>query len=591
MATQRLRFFCLRHQEVSYAGRDEAQIVCEQGPHTLSENLLGDRWEFCCSCQSFSPRAEHEPAHDKCLVCERHVTFRYLCDSCETLSLETQDQPKEKLFTVTSAGQPQPACPCCLTLPGSKVHKHHCDALKTTVYTARTMCPCCGDSTASLRLIAKPTNYIFPPTFRKPVADYLAHLNADAIQCDTIPAHPNVLTVNAGGQFWLLKYRDDHFIALPGATRIDSARDYAGFQPFFDCEPQGAGELIIQAPAVTAFDPATREYILTQRGRLEVRTAPTKEQPSAMPILHAPPQQPQFPLPPSLPDSTTLSASGQRSKLKPPLIAVIGVAALLVFGLAFYFFFTSQKREIISKLRQGQLFTPQGSSAYDLFLKGGLSEGDVADIRGVAVPILSERGDQVIRQLVSDGYTPTPAELSDTARVYEWLDKLNPQDRHKARKHYFQGRQAYEGKDYNGAENEFRQAMRLDSAWALPVNTLARVFMRRKDYLGAQNCYQKAIELEPNWMFPRINLCVLSAENTRNYYLAEEACRGVLQLDSNKASGHYFLGRALEEQGRGCEAVSAYQQALSLAANTTDPGFNVERLNKRLGQLAARWSC
>jgi hypothetical protein len=598
MATNmpRLTFFCPRHQELCYAARGDMQIVCEQGPHALSENALGDRWEFCCACQSFVPRAEHEAARDKCLVCDRRVTLRYLCDSCDTLSFETSDQPKEKLFTVTSAGMPQPACPCCLTLPQSKVHEHRCDALKTTVYTARVKCPCCGDATASLRRIANPTSYIFPPTFNKPVAEYLANLNPGTVRGGTILAHPNVLTANPDGQFWLLKYRDEHFIALPGVTHLDSARDYAGFRPFFDCDQWGVGELVVHSPAVAAFDPATSEYILTQKGRLEVCAKGQSPSPPVTDPLPTPPPQPPLTPPGGLGLSGfgltgTAAGPGQGVKVKPPLIAAVSIAALIIGGLAFYFLFTSQKREIISKLKQGQLVTPQGGSAYDLFLKGGLSESSVVEIRGVAVPLLTDRGNQAIRQLVSDGYNPTSAELGETARVYEWLERLDPQPQHQARKHYFQGRQAYESKDYDGAENEFRQAMRLDSAWALPVNTLARVFMRRKDFVGAQNCYQKAIELEPQWMFPRINLCVLSVENTKNFGLAEEACRGVLQLDQNKSAGHYFLGRALEAQGYTCPTLAAYQNALSTAGSTTNPGFDVSRLQKRVERLAQNLNC
>ena len=598
MNQSRMTFFCLRHQELCYAARGESQVVCEQGPHALSTAWLRDRWEFCGDCQSFASRAEHEAARDKCPVCDRRATRRFLCDRCETLSFDTQDQPVNKQFAIAASGMPQPACPCCLAVPQTKVHAHHCDALRASVYTARVKCPACGNATASLRRTASPTSYLFPPTFAKPVSEYLQRLQADSVRGGTIPAHPDVLTANASGQFWLLPYRDDHFIALPGAAQFGSPRDYAGFQPFFDCEPQGAGEVVIHAPAVTAFDPATHEYVLTQKGRLEVRAVAPVSPPLSPPA--SPLQPPALPASPKFAGSLGLSKAppdapvhlvAQPLAAKPLLLAAIGGAALLVFALVVYFLWPSPQREIIAKLKQGQLVTPPGGSAYDVFKKGGLSGSGLDDVRAAALPLLSERGNQVIKQLVDDGYNPSTSELGDASRVYEWLDQLSPQNAYKARQHYFQGRQAYESKDYNGAENEFRQAMRLDAGWALPVNTLARVFLRRKDFVGAQNCYQRAIELDPKWVFPRINLCVLSVDNTRNYTLAEDACRGVLQLDPSKAAGHYFLGRTLEERGGRCNALQEYRQALGLAANSTNPGFNVERLKKREEQLSRQWFC
>ena len=89
-------------------------------------------------------------------------------------------------------------------------------------------------------------------------------------------------------------------------------------------------------------------------------------------------------------------------------------------------------------------------------------------------------------------------------------------------------------------------------------------------------------------MAPRSNLCVLAAENLKNPYLGEQACRNVLQLDQNKASGYYFLGRALEGQQRKCDALAAYQRAIEKASGATNPGFNVDSLNRALPKLRSQ---
>jgi hypothetical protein len=107
----RLTFFCLRHQELCYAMRGSSGVVCEQGSHVISENFIADRWEYCCSCRSFVPRAEHEAAREKCFVCDRQITVRHLCDGCGCLSCETVEPPKGERFVITAAGAIQPTCP------------------------------------------------------------------------------------------------------------------------------------------------------------------------------------------------------------------------------------------------------------------------------------------------------------------------------------------------------------------------------------------------------------------------------------------------------------------------------------------------
>ncbi|MBS1807710.1 MAG: tetratricopeptide repeat protein [Acidobacteria bacterium] len=583
-APPRLSFFCPRHQETANATRVDMQVWCEQ-EHLLSDNLLNDRWEYCCSCQCFVPRQEHAPAHEKCLSCDRQITRRYLCNSCECLSFATALPPKGTLFSILASGQPQPACPCCLTQPDTKVHEHLCEALNATIYTAREKCSCCGEVTAHWKPTPKTTSFIFPASYRRPVAEYLKHLNADAIKVETIPTYPNVLSANADGRFWLFGFKDGYYTILPAQGQFAQSSDYKMIRDLFECERPAQGEVVIVAPAVAEPDPATQQFVLTQKGRLEVLPPPPDTKTNQDVVVAVPPKDNLVAPPDTRIDSKPVV------KLSPPLVGGIAAVGLVVLLVGLWFFLPSPKREILAKLKQGQLVAPPGNNAYDVFQKSNLSEGDLQELRQTAVPILTARGQQVIRQLIEDAYNPSVAELGDTARVYEWLDKLDPQNTWKARQQYFQGRQAYEGKNYAGASNGFQQAMKLDPSWALPVNTLARVFMRNKDYGSAQNCYQKAIELEPQWMFPRINLCVLAVEHLKNYGLAEEVCRGVLTLDANKASGHYFLGRALQERGLLCDALSEYRSAQEKAANLADPGFNLGQLNKRVEQLSARIYC
>jgi hypothetical protein len=62
---QKLTFFCLRHQETCSAPRSATEVLCDQGPHVISENYLQQKWDYCCSCQSFFARNDGEIAKDR----------------------------------------------------------------------------------------------------------------------------------------------------------------------------------------------------------------------------------------------------------------------------------------------------------------------------------------------------------------------------------------------------------------------------------------------------------------------------------------------------------------------------------------------
>jgi len=594
---QRLKFFCLTHQESCTTQRATPLPMCDQGPHSLTENFLRDKWEYCCACESFFARDDHQPAKSKCPSCERTILARYLCDTCDTLSFETDFPPPLRGFAFSATGLPYPACPCCLARLQAPTVEHQCTTgLRAPYRTPRQRCPFCGEPTAKAALPAEvaPTRplteelpaalpasdaraAVFPGAFEKPLSEYLNMLNGKAIKAKTVFTHPNALIESDDGQFWLTKYRDDDsFIVFPGVPQLSSAADFAPFQTAFDCGSPAAGQLVISAPAVAYLNPTSRIWTITQKGNLKVLT-----QPPPPPVSQPEPQSAR-----TSPVTAPIPASPAGNKT---LIFVgAGVLAVALIGVLIYVFFGSAKSQIISKVKQGQIVTPAGSSAYDLFMTSNLSDGDRAEVGKEIAPLLEAKGNEIIRQLVSDGYTPSASDSDGTAKIFDWLDRLSPQNLYKARKHYFLGRAAFDRKDFSSAENDIRRATGLDPNWALAANHMGRVYFQRKDYTTTQGWYQRAIDLDPNWMVPRINLCVLAVENLKNSYLGEQACRNVLQIDQNKASGYYFLGRALEGQQRKCDALRAYRLAVEKASGASTPGFNVDKLSQALPKLASQ---
>jgi Flp pilus assembly protein TadD len=77
----------------------------------------------------------------------------------------------------------------------------------------------------------------------------------------------------------------------------------------------------------------------------------------------------------------------------------------------------------------------------------------------------------------------------------------------------------------------------------------------------------------------------------KNYSAGENAARKALEIDPNKASAHYILGRSLEGQGRDCEALGAYRTALDGGKNMSNPGFNVTVLSRAVDKMASRVRC
>lgn len=595
---QRLKFFCLTHQEPCVAERAHPLPLCEQG-HALSEDFLRDKWEFCCGCQSFFKRNDHEPARDRCPSCDRAILARYLCHHCDTLSFEAELPPPQRDFSFSAAGVPQPNCPCCLTAAPASIVKHGCvSGLRAAFSTARTRCPFCGQTlgekdtpsevmptrplTADLTpplASQNPPRLTFPSGFRRPVNEYLQRMNGKAIIARPLPAQPHVLAESADGYFWLQRHQDETtFIVFPGTPRFGAAHDFARFQPVFDCSYPAAGELVIAEPAVARLDPATRTWAVTQKGKLEIQIGQIQTQP---PQVIAKPPVGYTPAP---------NDPNQRARDKRlPLLIGGGAAAVLLIGVAFYFLFFSPVRQIISKVKQGQIATPAGNSAYDLFLSSNLSDSDRATLRQEITPLLEANGNEVIRKLVSEGYAPSANDSDNTAKIFAWLDTLTPQNFYRARKHYFQGRAAFDRNDLSSAENELRQSMALDAGWAVPVNHLGRLAVKRRDYSSARTWYQRAIALEPTFTAPHSNLCVVEVENLRDYVSAAQSCRNYIQLDQSKPAGYYFLGRALEEQGYKCDALREYRTALNKAASATNTGgINLDSLNRRVARLSGQ---
>jgi tetratricopeptide (TPR) repeat protein len=195
--------------------------------------------------------------------------------------------------------------------------------------------------------------------------------------------------------------------------------------------------------------------------------------------------------------------------------------------------------------------------------------------------------------------------LSDTSKVadslfkqgkydeaiqkYKQLIQLNPQD---ASSHFDLGATYQAKKDFESALAAYRMAISLDpknaqykkalqdclDAQAEPIIQQAFQKFKDKDYAGAIDLYRQAIRLKPDSAALWFN--VASAEYQRqNYQAARDAYTKALQIDpKGQVNDIYFIAAIDENFGRGSDAIGNYQRYLAQAPGGTYAQVSKERL-------------
>jgi len=248
-------------------------IRCENKNHVLGEIDFEGRarepvevgWEYCCNCEHFWPS---DFADERCPVCDRQISARYLCNKCYTFSLESSNPVAVKNFTLGPEGAPQPSCPACLQEAENVILPipHQCDSLGVTYYTTFRSCPFCEELIGG------------PPSFPAPTAK---HLNSMwAIKRVSMDYERDMLVEAEDGEFVLILdgNASNQLIVIPTLTSFITKQDfYEHYQDYYHCENPSAGEVIIVEPTVV--DRVEGGWRLSEAGRLEVQeAAPETEQ-------------------------------------------------------------------------------------------------------------------------------------------------------------------------------------------------------------------------------------------------------------------------------------------------------------------------
>jgi serine/threonine-protein kinase len=129
------------------------------------------------------------------------------------------------------------------------------------------------------------------------------------------------------------------------------------------------------------------------------------------------------------------------------------------------------------------------------------------------------------------------------------------------------GQILYENKrDYEGAVNALRQAIRLNPKNADAYYHLGRVLNRQHKADEAIAALRQAIELDPKKAANAyMGLGTILCYTKHDYEGGIRAFRRVIALVPNGATGHQRLGKALFNHGKIDEAITSYRQAIKLA--------------------------
>lgn len=284
----------------------------------------------------------------------------------------------------------------------------------------------------------------------------------------------------------------------------------------------------------------------------------------------------------------------EREKPKKAKYVIAGMVVATVALVVIWQHLFSPEAQLNQKIENRQLVTPVGTSAYDKWLewrKTNPSSSSLAKISAKVLPLLRNRGDEVFRRW-HDESRATDEEWYEVSRVYEWASQLDPNDNQlRARQSYSNGQIAFRQKRFDDALNEYLQALRYEQCMSLAYNGIGRIYLNKRDYANAEYYYKQAAQCEPQWCYPYVNLGGLYSI-TKQFEKAEASYKEAIQAigcaPHKKPSFHYQLALLYDNWGRYCDAKNEYQQALNLAYNDPDPGFNIEQVQRRVDQLRRR---
>ena len=148
--------------------------------------------------------------------------------------------------------------------------------------------------------------------------------------------------------------------------------------------------------------------------------------------------------------------------------------------------------------------------------------------------------------------------------------------------YYALGMQRCAQRDFQGAEQAFRQAIALRADWKWGYNQLGIVLHSMGKPGESEAMFRKAIAIDPNWGRAHNDLAILLRLVGRTDEAEVEAMRS-LELDPDSVAGHNNYGNLLAALARYDEAEAEYRKATTLEPDHPAPYYNLACLASRQG--------
>lgn len=297
------------------------------------------------------------------------------------------------------------------------------------------------------------------------------------------------------------------------------------------------------------------------------------------------------------------NAEKASASVRPARVGMIlaGIAVILLFGIssvaAYYLWFSNAaiEKKLDTAITAGNLFKPEGNSAYDLYnqlKQNGAKDETLARYRDRLFPVLATQPLKMLADFaVPTNREPALSEWQEAQKPIAWACELKPDDGTlTAKAKYIEGRIAYLSNKKDDALSLWKRASELDKTWALAVNAVGVLYNERKDYQTARQFALEAIRREPNWAVPYNNVGTSyflekNDDRAESYYLQ------AIERAPNWPRPHVWLGDIAMRRKDYDQAVREYETTLNLAVpgsttlDLTEIKKRLERARKKSQEL------
>jgi tetratricopeptide (TPR) repeat protein len=260
--------------------------------------------------------------------------------------------------------------------------------------------------------------------------------------------------------------------------------------------------------------------------------------------------------------------------------SLTAVLALLAIAGTIYFQSGSVERRLDDAIAKGNLLTPPGDNAYELYhqlKREGAAAGKLARFGDKLLPLITARPFRLLKDFMNgESREPSQNEWEEAQKMLTWASEIKPDDGSlTARASYCSGRIAYIGNRKGEALDWWQRANSQDKSWAVPTNGVGLIYNERRDYATARGYLYEAIRRDPSWALPYNNVGT-SFFYERDYAQAESYYRQAAARAPNWGRPHFWLGDIAMHNQDYERAVQEYEKGLSL----TDSGATSIDLDK-----------